>query len=180
LRRSLGFERIFLNCAACHVGTYRAQPSDKPVVVVGMPANHLQLGLLEKSLTDCALDERFNPWQVIQAAEDSGAKYSLFDRLVLQYVAVPAMRELLSGPWQRKQVPDMMGRMSRLKLTDAGLWAARVAAAANPATNRRLVRRIVRCMSISRLILRRERNATYVMIGFSVQKRAWFHIEKCN
>ena len=95
LRRSLGFERIFLNCAACHVGTYRAQPSDKPVVVVGMPANHLQLGLLEKSLTDCALDERFNPWQVIQAAEDSGAKYSLFDRLVLQYVAVPAMRELL-------------------------------------------------------------------------------------
>ena len=41
LRRSLGFERIFLNCAACHVGTYRAQPSDKPVVVVGMPANHL-------------------------------------------------------------------------------------------------------------------------------------------
>ncbi len=95
LRRSLGFDRIFLNCAACHVGTYRAQPSDKPVVVVGMPANHLQLGKLEKSLTDCALDESFNPWQVIQAAEDSGAKYSLFDRLVLQYVAVPAMRELL-------------------------------------------------------------------------------------
>ena len=29
----LGFDRIFLNCAACHVGTYRAHPASKPVVV---------------------------------------------------------------------------------------------------------------------------------------------------
>src|ERR1035437_8999537 len=32
---------------------------------------------------------------------------------------IPAMRELLSGPWQRKQVPAMIGRMSRLKRTCA-------------------------------------------------------------
>ena len=30
---------------------------------------------------------------------------------------MPAMRELTSGPWQRKHVPDMIGRMSRLKST---------------------------------------------------------------
>src|SRR5580658_3218136 len=30
---------------------------------------------------------------------------------------IPAMRARLSGPWQRKQVSDMMGRMSRLNLT---------------------------------------------------------------
>jgi hypothetical protein len=95
LRHSLGFDRIFLNCAACHVGTYRAAPADKPVIVVGMPANHLQLGKLEKALTECALDERFNPWQVIQAADQSGAGYSFLDRLLLEYAAVPAMRELL-------------------------------------------------------------------------------------
>ena len=29
---------------------------------------------------------------------------------------MPAMRAFLSGPWQRKQVSDMIGRTSRLKL----------------------------------------------------------------
>ena len=34
------------------------------------------------------------------------------------------MRELTSGPWQLKQVRDMMGRMSRLKLTGPDSGAA--------------------------------------------------------
>src|SRR5687767_6924421 len=37
---------------------------------------------------------------------------------------MPAMRVFLSGPWQRKQVSAMMGRMSRLKRTSAGAAAA--------------------------------------------------------
>ena len=32
---------------------------------------------------------------------------------------MPAMRALLSGPWQRKQVSDMIGRISRLNFTGA-------------------------------------------------------------
>jgi cytochrome c553 len=95
-RRSLGFERVSLNCAACHVGTYRATPEDRPVIVTGMPANNLQLGAFVRFVAACALDEKFNPWQVVQEAERSGgAKYSFIDRLVLQYVAVPAMKEFL-------------------------------------------------------------------------------------
>ena len=43
----------------------------------------------------------------------------------------PAMRELLSGPWQRKQVSDMIGRMSRLKLTAPWEIAAGAAMAHN-------------------------------------------------
>src|SRR3954463_8351087 len=60
-----------------------------------MPANHIDLGRFAQFLTDCALDERFNPWQVVQAAQRTGERYSLRDRLLLQYVAVPAMREAL-------------------------------------------------------------------------------------
>ena len=41
------------------------------------------------------MDERFNPWQVIQAAEDAGAEYGPIDRLLLQYIAVPALKEAL-------------------------------------------------------------------------------------
>lgn len=94
-RRTFGFERIGLNCALCHVGTYRTSPDGKPVVVVGMPAHRMDLGAFTRFLTSCAADERFNPWQVIQAAERGGAHYSLIERLLLQYVAVPAMREAL-------------------------------------------------------------------------------------
>ncbi len=94
-RYTLGFERIALNCAACHVGTYRETPQSKPVPVAGMPAHQLDLGGFTQFLTQCALDERFNPWQVVQAAERAGAHYSLRQRLLLEYVAVPAMKEAL-------------------------------------------------------------------------------------
>ena len=60
-----------------------------------MPAHRLDLGRFTQFLTQCALDERFNPWQVVQAAERTGARYSLRERLLLQYVTVPAMKEAL-------------------------------------------------------------------------------------
>ena len=94
-RRSLGFDRVFLNCAACHVGTYRDTPDDQATIVVGMPANGLNLSKFVEAVGNCGLDERFNPWQVVQAAEDAGAEYSWYKRILLQYVAVPALRELL-------------------------------------------------------------------------------------
>lgn len=94
-RRSLGFDRISLNCGACHVGTYRETPSSTPVPVPGMPAHRLDLGRFAEFLTQCAMDERFNPWQVVQAAERTGERYSWFERQLLQYIAVPAMKEFL-------------------------------------------------------------------------------------
>lgn len=95
LRRSLGFERVSLNCAACHVGTYRATADAAKIIVPGMPANNLLLGEFVRFLENCALDERFNPWQVMEAAEAAGARYGFVDRLILQYLAVPAMKEFL-------------------------------------------------------------------------------------
>jgi processive rubber oxygenase RoxA-like protein len=94
-RHHLGFDRIGLNCSVCHVGTYRTAPESRPVVVPGMPANRLDLARFAQFLTSCALDERFNPWQVPQAAERSGANLSLLNRLLLEFVGVPAMREAL-------------------------------------------------------------------------------------
>ena len=95
MRRSLGFDRVSLNCAACHVGTYRATAESKPEIVPGMPANRLLLGEFVRFVENCALDERFNPWQVIEAAEAGGARYGFIDRMLLQFIAVPAMKEFL-------------------------------------------------------------------------------------
>ena len=93
LRHSLGFDRIALNCAACHVGTYRESPQTQRVVVPGMPANRVDLGRFTRFLTDCLSDERFNPWQVVQAAERAGRHYSGLQRALLKYLVVPVMRE---------------------------------------------------------------------------------------
>jgi len=73
LRRSLGFDRVSLNCAACHMGTWRAAPADARVAVPGMPSNRVDLGRFTRFIVDCVTDERFNPWQVVQAAEATGA-----------------------------------------------------------------------------------------------------------
>src|SRR5437764_7754956 len=94
-RHNLGFDRIGLNCSVCHVGTYRTTPQSRPVVVPGMPANRLDLARFAQFLTSCALDERFNPWQVSQAAERAGERNSLLNRLLLEFIGVPAMREAL-------------------------------------------------------------------------------------
>jgi hypothetical protein len=93
LRHSLGFDRIALNCAACHVGTYRADAQSPRIIVTGMPANRVDLGRFTKFIVDCVSDERFNPWQVEQAAERTGAHYSWLQRELLKYAVVPAMRE---------------------------------------------------------------------------------------
>jgi hypothetical protein len=92
LRRSLGFERVSLNCGTCHVGTYRANATDRPTVQVGMPANKIDLAAFTHFVTRCVLDERFNPWQVMQASDRAGVHYSWFKRLVLGYVAVPVIK----------------------------------------------------------------------------------------
>lgn len=93
LRSSLGFDRIALNCATCHVGTYRADPQGKRIIVTGMPANRVDLGRFTRFIVDCVTDERFNPWQVEQAAEQTGERYGWLQRELLKYAVVPAMRE---------------------------------------------------------------------------------------
>src|SRR4051794_40746753 len=62
----------------------------------------------------------------------------------------PAMRDFASGPWHRKQVSDMMGRMSRLKRTGGAAYSGR--------TNDNRVSPASACdfMALSSLSLRRD------------------------
>lgn len=92
-KRSIGFDRIALNCATCHAGTYREGLQSERVVVVGMPSHRMDLGSFTEFVTRCVLDQRFNPWQVIEAAEKTGEHYSWFKRLLIKYAVVPVMRE---------------------------------------------------------------------------------------
>jgi hypothetical protein len=72
----------------------------------------LRLVLCEHTLNDAA---------ALRVARNNGgdARAVRFERLK------SAMRALLSGPWHRKQVSDMIGRMSLLKLTSAAAQKAK-------------------------------------------------------
>src|SRR5258705_6476051 len=66
-KRRVIVDRVGLNCAVCHTGTVRDNANSQPRVIVGMPANHLQLENYIRFLSACALDPRFTADNVMTA-----------------------------------------------------------------------------------------------------------------
>jgi mono/diheme cytochrome c family protein len=70
-----------LNCSACHVGQLRASPDVEPQVIVGMPANTVDLQAFFDFLFACAGDNRFTPDNIIAEMEKDGRLFFV-DRLI--------------------------------------------------------------------------------------------------
>ena len=94
-RRFAGFDRVFLNCAACHTGSYRETPQSTPEIVLGMPANTIDLQAFQKFIFSCVTDERFNAVDILAYAEEAGSDYGLIDRVALKLFGVTVTKELL-------------------------------------------------------------------------------------
>ena len=95
MRRNLGLDRVFLNCAACHAGTVRDTPQSEPRVYLGMPAHQLNLMAFENFFFDCAMDARFSPDFIVPEIDAAAGKLGLFDRYLVYPVAIALMRERL-------------------------------------------------------------------------------------
>ena len=59
-KQTIGIERVGINCAFCHTGTWRAHASDKPVVVPAAPSHTTSPQDYLRFLFACAADPRFN------------------------------------------------------------------------------------------------------------------------
>ena len=94
-RRYQGLNRVFLNCAACHVSTVRDTPSSPPRIISGMPANTFDLLRFEQFFFQCAADKRFAREFMIPAIEQTGGKLDLIDKYVVYPLATLLMREQL-------------------------------------------------------------------------------------
>jgi len=70
-RNVQGIDRVFLNCAICHVGTVRDTPESKPRVIAGMPANVVDLQGFERFLFNCAFDENFTAQRILPGRVDT-------------------------------------------------------------------------------------------------------------
>ena len=92
-RNVQGMDRVFLNCAICHAGTYRTKPEDRPTVVLGMPANTVDLQAFERFLFQCAIDERFTPERILSEIEKIGGKLDRLDENLLRGLGIYLMRD---------------------------------------------------------------------------------------
>src|ERR1022692_2390267 len=104
-RNVQGVDRVFLNCAVCHVGTVRDTPESPRRIIVGMPANGMDLQAFERFLFACARDEDFNPQRVV----DEIAQHKRDDwlnRALFRYVAVDIARQRMITLAQRFSFMD--------------------------------------------------------------------------
>jgi cytochrome c553 len=92
-RRRLGIDQVGLNCAVCHTATVRERPDAVPRVILGMPAQRLDLQGFVQFVLDCTLDNRLTADAVRGRYPERGGpsviervlmRTGLIDRLKLQ------------------------------------------------------------------------------------------------
>ena len=91
--REDGVGLVGLNCATCHAGTYRESPAAPRRVVLGMPANQMDLQAYARFLTACAEDPRFTASTIIGAIREINPEFSFLDRLVHRFVVVGRVKK---------------------------------------------------------------------------------------
>lgn len=86
-------DRVGLNCATCHVGTLRERVGGPRQVVVGMPANQMDLQGYANFLTACARSPAFETGRMIAAIRQVNPDFGLFSRIAYRLFVVGAARD---------------------------------------------------------------------------------------
>jgi hypothetical protein len=109
------FARVGLNCATCHVGSYRDTPSSPRQIVAGMPANQMDLQGYANFLTACAEDPRFNYSTIMAAIRKENPDLGWFDRLLYRFVIRATKNGILDrareNAWFNTRPPQGPGRV---------------------------------------------------------------------
>lgn len=110
------FARVGLNCATCHVGTYRETPSSARQIVAGMPAIHMDLQGYANFLTACARDPRFDYGTLMAAIRKENPRIGWFDRLLYRLFVIRATRNGIldrarDNAWFDTRPPQLAGRV---------------------------------------------------------------------
>lgn len=105
-RNVQGIDRVFLNCAICHVGTVRDTPESKPRIITGMPSHNVDLQAFERFLFNCATDERFSTERFALEMKRIGSTDDWLNRTLLRLVGVSLMRDRILFLRQRFSFMD--------------------------------------------------------------------------
>ena len=91
-RRRFGVEQLGFNCALCHTSTLRDSPGGPKRIVLGMPAQQLDLQAVVRFILDCSLDSRTTAENVRGQFEAAGGRVSRFERLLLRFGLVDRLK----------------------------------------------------------------------------------------
>jgi mono/diheme cytochrome c family protein len=111
-RRRFGVDHVGLNCAVCHTSTVRDSPGGQARVVLGMPAQTLDLQSFVQFVLDCTLDNRLTADAVRGRLPRSGGP-SLFERLLLRTGLIDRLK---------LQTLDLRNRMTPILAPDLPRW----------------------------------------------------------
>lgn len=121
--RRYGVKRVGFNCAACHT-TY-VSFGGKSRLVLGAPANQLDLQAYIRFLTEVSTDPKLTADTVFASAEANGRPFGWFNKLVFKYIVFERLNEETAGlatslAWMKRRPDHGPGR------TDAGnFWRSR-------------------------------------------------------
>lgn len=104
-RHRIGVDNVGVNCALCHSGTYRESADAAPHVVLGMPANNLQLQRFFQFVISCTLDQRFTADNVVGRIEAQQGDMGWLQRVLYRTQVVPRVRA---------QSVDVQGRVGAI------------------------------------------------------------------
>ena len=105
-----------LNCATCHVGSYRDAPGAPRRIVLGMPAHQMDLQGYARFLTATAQDPRFNTSTLIAAIEKVNPKIGFFEKLIYRAVVIGRtksgiLQRARDTAWFDRRPPQGPGRV---------------------------------------------------------------------
>lgn len=87
-KRTIGFPRIAINCAACHMATYRTAADAPEQIVPTGPSQRFDLQAYVRFLAGCAQDPRFGADTLLPAIEQK-TRLSWLDKLLYRYLIIP-------------------------------------------------------------------------------------------
>lgn len=93
-KKTIGFPRVAINCAACHTATVRMTPQDKPRIILGGPSHQFDVQGYLRFLFACASDPRFTADYLLNEIT-SQYDLSWFERLLYRYIIIPGTKKAL-------------------------------------------------------------------------------------
>lgn len=93
-KKTIGFDRVAINCAVCHTASWRERPGGKPNLVFSAPAHQFWPQGYLRFLQACASDPRFNADRILR---EIGYVYELsaVERALYRYVLIPQTKQAL-------------------------------------------------------------------------------------
>ncbi|MDH3598978.1 MAG: cytochrome c [Candidatus Tectomicrobia bacterium] len=93
-KKTIGFDRVGLNCALCHTSRVRLPGEAVPRIYPGGTGNTVDILGYQRFLFACASDPRFTSSNILKALGQI-VRLSFLDRLQYRYILIPATRKAL-------------------------------------------------------------------------------------